>query len=104
MIGFLIKKAFFDLWDNMLRIVLVNFGFNVILSLGIFIPYLTRAYPVVSFLMFIFFVCVFNYYTGAASFFTRDLADYKSPGFAEFKLYLRQVLKPSRFPSVITVP
>jgi hypothetical protein len=103
MIGFLIKKAFFDLWDNMLRIVLVNLGFNVILSLGIFIPYLTRAYPVVSFLVFIFFVCVFNYYTGAASFFARDLADYKSPGFADFTDYLKQVWKSSIVLSVITV-
>ena len=103
MIGFLIKKAFFDLWDNMLRVVIVNLGYIVILSLGIYLPFAARAYPVVSFLVFIFFVCIFNYYTGAASFFARDIADFKSPGFADFKLYLKQVWKSSLVLSVITI-
>ena len=33
MIGFLIKKGFFDLWDNLLFVVLMNIGFVVPLAL-----------------------------------------------------------------------
>ena len=33
MFGFLIKKSFFDLWDNFLAAVLANLGFIVVLSI-----------------------------------------------------------------------
>ena len=30
MFGFLIKKAFFDMWDNMFRILIMNLGYILI--------------------------------------------------------------------------
>jgi hypothetical protein len=38
MIGFLIKKTFFDVWDNMIRIVLLNLGFVLSLTIPIILP------------------------------------------------------------------
>ncbi len=33
MFGFLIKKAFFDMWDNMFRILLMNLGYILVLAI-----------------------------------------------------------------------
>jgi len=40
MIGFFIKKAFYDLWDNMFRIVVLNIGFVITAMFPIFVPQL----------------------------------------------------------------
>lgn len=39
MIGFTVKKAFFDLWDNFLPAVLVNLGFIFVLVLPLTLPF-----------------------------------------------------------------
>lgn len=38
MIGFFIKKAFFDGWDNLFSLLLLNLGFTAILGLGVALP------------------------------------------------------------------
>jgi len=38
MIGFLLRKTFYDLWDNMLKIVLINLGFITLCTIPIFLP------------------------------------------------------------------
>ena len=38
MFGFLIKKAFFDLWDNFLPAILLNLGFIAVLAIPILLP------------------------------------------------------------------
>ncbi|MDR2716863.1 MAG: hypothetical protein LBB89_02195 [Treponema sp.] len=38
MIGFLVKKTFFDVWDNMFRIILLNLGFILSLTIPIIFP------------------------------------------------------------------
>ena len=38
MIGFLVKKTFYDIWDNMFRVVLLNLGFIVSLAIPILLP------------------------------------------------------------------
>ena len=38
MFGFLIKKAFFDLWDNFLPAILVNLGFIAVLAVPVLLP------------------------------------------------------------------
>jgi uncharacterized membrane protein YesL len=91
MIGFMIKKAFFDFWDNLFRIILLNLGFILLLGIPVFLPYwvypLHVALSVVSFAAGIFLLFV---YAGAASLFVRDISDYSSPGFAEFYGYVKE--------------
>ena len=44
MFGFLIKKAFFDMWDNLLKIVILNLGFILLLALvGFSLIHLTQS-------------------------------------------------------------
>ena len=38
MFGFLVKKAFFDMWDHMLTIFLLNIGFVLVLAGGLYLP------------------------------------------------------------------
>jgi hypothetical protein len=38
MIGFFFKKAFFDGWDNLFTLVLLNLGFILLISLGVLVP------------------------------------------------------------------
>jgi len=38
MIGFLVKKTFFDVWDNMIRVILLNLGFILSLAIPIILP------------------------------------------------------------------
>jgi uncharacterized membrane protein YesL len=44
MIGFLLRKTIYDLWDNMFKIVVVNLGFVAISSIPIFLPRLTARF------------------------------------------------------------
>jgi hypothetical protein len=45
MIGFLIKKNFFDLWDNLFKAALLNIGFMASLAFPVFIPPLLEELP-----------------------------------------------------------
>ena len=38
MIGFYIKKAFFDAWDHLFSLILLNLGFVLALGLGFLLP------------------------------------------------------------------
>ncbi len=84
MIGFLIKKTFFDLWDNMFRAVLVNLGFIISLAACVFILSLTANaqflfYP--AMLIGILWLCV---YLSAAALSLSSISDYKTFGFSDF--------------------
>ena len=37
MFGFLIKKWFFDFWDNMIRVVLINLGFVLMMGIVVYL-------------------------------------------------------------------
>jgi len=103
MIGFLIKKAFFDFWDNMIRVVLINLGFIGLIGLGIYIPYLLRFNTALSVISLIVLLGVFNLYAGAASFMAWDIVNYRTSGFNEFKEYIKTVWQSSVVLSLITV-
>jgi hypothetical protein len=83
MIGFLVKKTFFDVWDNMIRIVLLNLGFILSLTIPILlpgfipIPFLAIAVAVVGFLW-----CIV--YLAAAALSVKAISDYGVFSFADF--------------------
>jgi uncharacterized membrane protein YesL len=108
MIGFLIKKAFFDLWDNLFRIILINLGFLIILALaaGIFfgisllIPAtLITKFPLVHMGIFLSIALIdtmlLMVYLGAASNVTKAIVDYETPGFKDFFKHLKLTYKTS---------
>jgi len=84
MIGFLLKKNFFDAWDNFFKIALLNIGFLASVSVPVFLPMPFVSFPVLS--MGILFIGLLwcSVYLSAAAVTLRSISDYGSFGFADF--------------------
>jgi len=100
MFGFLIKKTFFDMWDNLFRIIILNLGYIIALGIAVFLPYLTQFIPLVPqavllFVLLFLSVSIISVYSGAASCIVRDISDYLEPGFKDFYKYIKETYKPS---------
>jgi uncharacterized membrane protein YesL len=84
MVGFLIKKTFYDLWDNLFKVVLLNLVFLAFLAAALLIPSLFESIPSVSMaLLALGMVWCFVYLSGAALT-LKSLSDYRTFGFADF--------------------
>jgi hypothetical protein len=83
MIGFLIRKSFYDLWDNMLRLVLLNMGFIASLAIPVFLPRLIPLAPLKTALFFIGILWCFVYLS-AIALSVKSISDYGAFGFADF--------------------
>jgi hypothetical protein len=84
MIGFLIKKTFFDLWDNLFKVALLNLGFIASVALPVFVPGLLVAVPVLSIAVLVLGVVWCVVYLSAAAYSLKSLSDYGSFGFRDF--------------------
>jgi uncharacterized membrane protein YesL len=94
MIGFLIKKTFFDGWDNLFRLALVNIGFIASAAIPVFVPGLLERVPVLSFavggvpvlsaLVLILGILWCFVYLAAAAASLRTISDYQGFGFGDF--------------------
>ena len=97
MIGFFIKKAFFDGWDNLIGLIILNVGFVLSLAVG-YGAFLTFQFNVViGALLTLLFLGVLNIFISGVSFFVKEYAFYQSPGFKDFWDYLKESLKPALF-------
>ncbi len=101
MVGFLIKKAFFDFWDNLLRVVMINIGFVILMGAGVWGPYLLRAHLLPAFIVFFIVVTAFHIYIGAASMFIKQMVDYETPTMKDFLSYFKEIWKSGLFLSFI---
>jgi hypothetical protein len=91
MIGFTVKKAFFDLWDNFLPAVLGNLGFIFILILPLTLPFEVAPTSVpLAYLFLALGVVVVFLYSGAAAAFALDLVSQKSLEWSAVPGYLRR--------------
>jgi len=89
MIGFLLRKTFYDLWDNMFRIVLLNLGFLISLAALVFLPALIPA-QAVSIMLFLA-LAVWNFmYLSAVALSVKTISDYGGFGFVDFFQNLKQ--------------
>lgn len=85
MFGFLIKKSFFDLWDNFLPAILLNLGFIVIIAIPLVLPSVAvAAGPVVSMVVLAFGVLVTFVYLGGVYALAGEVTDYAAPGWTTF--------------------
>jgi len=89
MIGFLIKKAFFDYWDNMFRMILVNMGFIASLAIPIFLPGLIPV-PVLSLIVFAAGIIWCFIYLAAVALSVKAVSDYGIFGFSDFLANLKE--------------
>jgi hypothetical protein len=89
MIGFLIKKTFFDLWDNMFRLILLNIGFIASLAIPVFLPGLISI-PAIPIIVFVAgFVWCFVY-LAAAALSVKAISDYGAFGFSDFLANIKE--------------
>ena len=91
MIGFLIKKNFFDLWDNLFKVALINIGFIASLAFPVFIPSLLASVPVLGMGALLVGILWCFVYLSAAALSLRALSDYGNFGFADFFANLKIV-------------
>ncbi|MDR2402463.1 MAG: hypothetical protein LBD78_00355 [Spirochaetaceae bacterium] len=84
MIGFLIKKTFFDLWDNLFRLALVNLGFIASLAFPVFIPPLLEAIPPLAIFVMLAGISWCFVYLLTAAMSIKTISDYGSFGFTDF--------------------
>lgn len=89
MIGFLIKKTFFDLWDNLFRVALVNLGFIASAAIPVFIPPLLESVPVLAAAALCIGILWCFVYLAAAALCLKSISDYGSFEFGEFIMHLK---------------
>jgi hypothetical protein len=83
MIGFLIKKTFFDLWDNLFKVALLNLGFIASLAIPVFIPGLLVSVPPLSMAVMLIGILWCGVYLAAAATAIKRISDYSSFGFGD---------------------
>ena len=103
MLLFLIKKTFFDLWDNLLRIFLINLGFFILLLITFGIFYLSSLLKLYIYIPFVIAISLISIYIGGASLFVMQISDYKKPEFLDFFTYIRTSFKTSLFFALIII-
>jgi len=87
MIGFLIKKTFYDLWDNMFRIVVINIGFVAVAAIPVFLPGLAAKFinsTVLGMALTAFGILACSVYLATAAVSLRSISDYSSFSFGDF--------------------
>jgi hypothetical protein len=92
MIGFLIKKNFFDLWDNLFKVALINLGFIASVAIPVFIPTLLVSVPVLGMIVMLLGILWCLVYLSAASLSLKTISDYSSFGFHDFFANLKLAL------------
>lgn len=95
MFFFLVKKAFFDGWDNLGTLILTNLGTVALMALGTSVPYALRNIPVLSIATLVVVLLAIFVYLGTASRITKEISDYKRPEFREIPRYFRETWKSS---------
>ena len=95
MFGFLIKKSFWGLWDNMGRILGVNIMFTLLL-LGFFATtYIAQISMILAIIVLLLLLVVVILFLGSAAAFIRGISDFKPLEFKEFFKQIRKTWKHS---------
>jgi hypothetical protein len=90
MFGFLVKKAFFDMWDNLFRVVVMNIGYVLIGGAFLGVLELSAATTPWGLLALLPCMALLFVYTGAVSGMTKEIADYGTPGLRDFWTHVKE--------------
>ncbi len=93
MINFLIKKTFFDIWDNLLRIILLNTGFLILSAIPVYLLFLLRPNHFFSFIIIFLGLILISVYAGAVSITAVEISENKKPGADDFFNNIRKTCK-----------
>ncbi len=103
MIGFFLKKAFFDAWDNLIGLVVCNLGFLLIVmafSLGM---QFGGTSSILTILILLISIILFSFHSVAIANITLNYSDYKRVGFEGYKEGLSLFSTHAIFLSVINI-
>jgi hypothetical protein len=87
MIGFLLRKTLYDLWDNLFRIVILNLGFFVVSAIPIFLPAVVAqatGSAILEVVVNVIGIILCSIYLAAASMTTKVVSDYGTFSFGDF--------------------
>jgi len=87
MIGFLLRKTFYDLWDNMFKIVILNLGFVACTAIPVFLPVLVSRFIdsiALEIILSAAGIIACSIYLAAASLSVKSVSDYGSITIPEF--------------------
>jgi len=88
---FMVKKAFFDMWDNFLGVVLFNLGFIIILMIPIWLPAPIAAVSIAGALVVqALGILIAFVYAGIVAMMARDMVNYQKSEFKNFIVYLKE--------------
>ena len=79
MFGFLIKKSFWDLWDNMGRVLVVNLLFTLLLLGYIGTSYVAQYSLVLASILLLILIAASFIYLGTSAAYIKELNDFKAP-------------------------
>jgi hypothetical protein len=91
MLKFVVKKTFFDMWDNFLRIALINAGFILLSMLGLY-TLLHIDNQTVAAIGLVILVAILVIYAGGSTAVIKEIADYREPGMKCFIDGIRETL------------
>jgi hypothetical protein len=94
MIGFYVKKVFFDGWDNLFSLILLNLGFVLALAIGYILPS-SLGFPLwASIALGILSLAAGSVWWSATVFAMKDVADFKSFHLGDIWAHIKQGLVP----------
>lgn len=85
MIGFLIKKGFFDIWDNLISIVVMNLGYLVALGLVVLSSYVGETSVAGGYAILAAAILYISFYSLGISGVTFGFSRYRKLGFRAFR-------------------
>ncbi|GHV41405.1 hypothetical protein AGMMS49546_17200 [Spirochaetia bacterium] len=86
----MIKKTFFDLWDNLFKVALLNLGFIASVAFPVFVPGLLGAVPPLFIAAMLIGILWCGVYLAAAALSLKQVSDYSSFGFGDFFRNLKE--------------
>jgi hypothetical protein len=86
---FLIKKTFFDFWDNLGAILIINLGYFAIFAFALYVPSHFPRYPILSLFAYFIKFSLFFLYTGVIDRMIKQYADCSNASFSEVIPYLK---------------
>ena len=95
MIIFMFKKAFWDAWDNMGKLLLVNFIMILLMAVPVFLPNALSGIPLLAIGSLVVSVLLIFVYIGGISPYIRDIVQYKSPELKDIPVHLKENWKRS---------
>ena len=96
MIGFAFKKFFYDMWDNLIFILIMNISFFLILALAIYIPGLIPpAFSAVGMLFLVVLGYILFVFICTATATLKKISDYRHAGFKDFTANIKGALIPA---------